>query len=242
VSTYNLKYCYKNKEPFQRKNPTLHLLMSCFSTDNIYFMHVKPWHIKRSRHYTISIQKFIDKAFRAGVRLGLFNHRQNAVARLLSSIEISARYAKVDVYEYASTYNITNIISEFEKQYVSIQVGRAEAIKIGMNIIDLDFNEIIYDFCSVIKRIGYEMMKLNYTNIIHDDNMCKTKFTISKVERLYSNDKKLSIEERMGKEFTIKLYKQLLNTPYEWMLDLSAKQWPDEKQNPCYIYYDCIRD
>jgi len=48
-----------------------------------------------------------------------------------------------------------------------------------------------------------------------------------------------SLEMRVGNITATRIKQALTNTPYEWMLDLSAEEWPAGVSNPCAMKDAC---
>lgn len=247
----SLSFCNGHKESFILNPPTRKRLDRCFHGRNndIVYAHVKPIHIKNYEK-AIEVIKFINNAHAAGFGFIIVNKRQNALARAISSAELkyeslvressrAANKQKELFLQMESRFSKpSNLISFIETNYVAIELGRMRAQVLGMALLEFDFVDLIQNLCSVSEKITFLMSEIGY---IRKADLNNVKCTEVKAKSFKSNQHRTkTLAERVGTKSARILTDFFSETPYSWMLNLSATEWPETKRNPCYSIRNCL--
>jgi len=193
------------------------------------FVMVKPSHITEGRgrwKRTADMGKddtFVrnpDEFFRTsrdlGARFVVASRRENMLAQLISSYELTTGFDGDHKTDHKKFRNITGHFERSVNQYNDAVRG---AMKAGFEILPTSFNEIVGDLCGTTQRIAKAAN-------------CTCYKCLQEVQHTGTSRREKTPENRIGRAAWASVKAQLSGTPYEWMLDLKASWWPKGVRRP----------
>lgn len=214
------------------------------------YIHVKPQHITKGprnstvskrnwllKHHRINIspELFFSLSKKVGFSLVVIGYRDNLLARTISSFELSisehhyeslgaerlgksVSKVKIDeipeIVQRASLSFDSHLIKRWELETHTFNEASKAAVDAGFRVLQLSFKDIVENVCGSASRIAKLAECPMPFECIELDGHTKT------------SHRKRSLADRIGKIFADRVEALLHGTPYEWMLDLSATEWP----------------
>lgn len=223
VKSTELSYCMIKEYYGHGRKPSLPSLRDCFNSkihSGGAFVHVKPEHIDNKGTFH-SPREFMQAAHSVGFSVVIVSFRDNQLARSVSSFEMSAYNKKHIEIAGAKKFKEEGLIRGFEKMILLFNRCVQSAKDAGFRILRTKFTEIVSDVCNVSKRLALESgCRSDKFHCIEANGHMKTSHRSSPLPR------------RIGKLGFENVEKQLNSTPYEWMLDLDAMEWPRHIPRP----------
>ena len=238
TSSTPLKYC-NGKENFAVKVPTAKDIQHC--TDILkggVLEHVKPEFLLSPAILSedgggfqarVGIRKPADDArnandfFRwswdAGFRHMISSYRHNSLARLVSGYEL--QYGHHNETMQSLPVNVENFVARDSGSVTHFNMGYQAALDNGFIPYFYSFKQVTQNFCKTLTWAA------GIADFGPDEIHCH-----EKNKQMSTSHRKRSLEERIGKDAAASITKQLVGTPYEWMLDLSAVEWPRSVTRP----------
>lgn len=217
-------YCKGEKEAFKENGPTAEELKTCFE-DHERLTHVKPNHIHSQGELRNSSQ-FFDAAKSAGFTVVAAVYRSNALNRMVSSFELSAKHI-TDKAErcreakelFCSSNNTRHLRDLFLDQRRELLQGINDAERRGFKVIQLSFEDVIFDTCDSVSRT------LEFISPKLASNPCVV-FSSPHVKTSHHN---ATLEDRVGRVAYDCIREELEDDPtFAWMLT------PHLEHPPCF--------
>eukprot|EP00438_Fugacium_kawagutii_P017038 Skav207832 [mRNA] locus=scaffold3131:173863:174810:- [translate_table: standard] len=219
ANTSGLKFCHGSKESFNRNlgQPALtsKSLQECMDRGEP-LTHLKPEHLTGRNSTLRSPHEFFGAAYKAGFRTVVASFRENQLTRDVSSYRLAVRAHK-DLSAFESSDGVfANLIHQYERARRKYTAGVEAAREIGFTIVPCSFAILISDVCACVQPAlstlsrGKSFKCQERQDHVEDANTEKTLslFVPAELEAL--------------------IREQLLGTPYEWMLNLGATDWPKD--------------
>lgn len=166
---------------------------------------------------------------KAGFRILVGSFRENQLARDLSSFELMTRQSRKDPNYVIDPDGVPKvklrypgIVESYEELRANYSRGLEAAYELGYTIVPLSFEDLITDTCDCVART-IKAVKL------FDDlqNFTKCKAVATHISPAHTNQ---TLDSATNAEVASIVRSELLGTPYEWMLDLDAMDWPRRVQ------------
>lgn len=224
AKTSGLKFCHDKKESFNRNlgQPALtaKTLQECMDRGER-LTHLKPEHLMGRNSTLRSPRDFFSAAYNAGFRTVVAGFRENQLARDVSSYSLAVRAHKnLSAFESLKNGVFANLIRNYESARRKYTAGVEAAQEIGFTIVPCSFAMLVEDTCACVQP---------------------ALSTLSKGRSFKCQEKRDHVEDAK-KEKTLSLFvsaelealirEQLLGTPYTWMLNLGAMDWPKDVAPP----------
>ena len=224
VSATGYKYCKGKGEPFSGHPPDVKSLRDCILNGELLLM-VKPQHLYQHGGSLQSPQKFFKAAYQAGFRIVVGSFRENQLARDLSSFELMTRQSRSRDPGYVIQANgfvkeklgYPGIIKRYEELRANYSLGLESAYNLGFTIVPLSFEDLIRDTCQCVRLTLKALQQYALPHLAE----CHAVATHISPPHINQNVVSATTEE-VGSI----IKGELIGTPYEWMLDLDANDWP----------------
>ena len=115
------------------------------------------------------------------------------------------------------------IVKNYEELRRNYSQGLEAAYKLGLIIVPLSFEDLIRDTCDCVSRTIKAVQSLQS----HAQNFAECQAVATHISPSHVNQ---TVDSATNAEVASIVRSELLGTPYEWMLDLDAADWPDGKQ------------
>lgn len=236
ISATGYTYCQNLGEPFADRAPNIQSLQRCMRKGQLLLM-VKPQHLFQHGGALQRPQDFFQAAFQAGFRIVVGSFRENQLARDLSSFALMIRNARRrhPDSDYVIDSNSTTvkshlhypgIVRHYEELRANYSLGLEAAYNLGYTIVPFSFQDLIRDTCKGVRRTITALRSLKVSQSFKDCDAVATH-----ISPPHANQ---TVESATNAEVASIVRAELLGTPYQWMLDLDATDWPPgtEPQKP----------
>eukprot|EP00438_Fugacium_kawagutii_P006472 Skav231956 [mRNA] locus=scaffold2806:24655:38290:- [translate_table: standard] len=231
MSATGYTYCQKRHETFSGHAPNVQILENCMRKQQQleHLLMVKPQHLFEHGGSLQRPQDFFKAAFQAGFRILVGSFRENQLARDLSSFELMTRQSRKDPNYVIDPDGVPKvklrypgIVESYEELRANYSRGLEAAYELGFTIVPLSFEDLITDTCDCVART-IKAVKL------FDDlqNFTKCKAVATHISPAHTNQ---TLDSATNAEVASIVRSELMGTPYEWMLDLDAMDWPPRVQ------------
>lgn len=249
-----IRFCAGQKEGFKesaRARLTASALKRCVEAGPT-FAHVKPSHIMQRSSSLKSPETFFKAVKDAGFDIVVVIRRQNHLARLVSSWEISKDYkraarrvgnsglkfAPLDAPETADTpfdqamrrsHLFANVTKTIMYEDVALERGVAAARREQLRVVEYDFVNTTGRMCETVHDLVGRFQPHCKPAAAHSCSVQTTHHTARK---------SVAFEDRVGSRGFANLAEQLRGTVFAWMLDSSQLAWPHGTTNPVQRKYE----
>mmetsp|Transcript_15127 Transcript_15127/g.20284 ORF Transcript_15127/g.20284 Transcript_15127/m.20284 type:complete len:298 (-) Transcript_15127:202-1095(-) len=227
--TCSLKFCNSEKEGFKSEDIGVlspKSLRKCRKSGHG-FTHVKPKHIISGSMGTLRTPEAFMKSIRdVGFTVVVVIRRQNHLARLISSFELSKDYKSHTPLDFdrIATLRFSDIIHSIQLESKVLERGVRAAKAEGLCVHVLDFVEVTQRLCKTIFTVAADVPSCS--------DAVERGACMSLSEHKTRRGPYIGFRERLGKRAFESVEAQLHGTPYEWMLNESAVAWPVGVRNP----------
>jgi hypothetical protein len=230
VESSPLKYCDNMKEYYGHgRIPQASTLKSCYDRHvgkGGVYIHVKPEHIMlgskyKGHGYLMTPGEFFHAAKKIGFYLVVTSFRDNQLAREISSFEMFAgsRGSSSFNSKARAIFVKQNLTKVFEDKVRLFNRAVVAARHNGFQMVSITFLDIVTDLCKT-------------SEVITDKANCPAFHCHKESGHTDQSHHDRSMSGRVGSEAGYWIKKQLTATPYEWMLDLKAAEWPKDIKRP----------
>lgn len=234
ISATGYTYCRNMGEPFADRAPNIQSLQRCMRKGQLLLM-IKPQHLFEHGGALQRPQDFFQAAFQAGFRIVVGSFRENQLARDLSSFELKTRQDRRKLPDYVIDPNSTavkrclhypGIVRYYEELRTNYSLGLEAAYNLGYTIVPFSFQDLIRDTCKGVRRTIKALRSLKVSQSFKDCSAVATH-----ISPPHANQ---TVDSATNAEVASIIRAELLGTPYQWMLDLDATDWPPgtEPQKP----------
>jgi hypothetical protein len=229
IDSTSLSYCRMKEYYGHGLKPTFSNLKSCYESKiskGGAYVHVKPEHItfkgsqetKAPSSHLVNPEQFFNAAKKIGFSTVITSFRDNQLARSVSSYEMKKRSEE----EARRSWIDIDLKEHFKSQVLLFNRGVIAAKQNNFTMLAITFNEIVADLCGTANKVSQFAKCSKF--------QCKV--GIGHTDKSH-HDRTLA--GRIGAEAAASVLKQLTNTPYEWMLDLEASEWPKSIPRPVQL-------
>lgn len=218
------RYCRGRKETFSKSGVSEIGLQRCLYASGVVVTHIKPQHVWLAKSSLRAPQQMMAAAAKVGFSAVVVLRRQNHLARLVSSFEnrLKERRLQVDKARKLAAWFFATPRRTIEWESAMLEIGAQSAMMLGFaHVFQLDFIDVTASFlCSQVKRI---LELFGETSA-----PC-----VPSIAHLTSPSKRSRpLERRVGRWAARRIVDDLVNSPYEWMLELNATAWPATLPRP----------
>jgi hypothetical protein len=195
-------------------------------------VHVKEWHIEgwkvqgRSKPKTLrNSADFFQAAKKAGFTSVITSYRENILEKEISSYELAKKEhaKKVSNYKGHDDFNtlkalkeiVTSTVPTYDRTYVG-------ALMAGYDVGFYSFTDVVTHTCRTINKVVKEFIGCSDYR-----RGCNKEISHTQTSHL-----KASLSQRIGKDAARNITASLKGTPFEWMLDVAANEWPKDVKRP----------
>ena len=189
-------------------------------------MHVKQWHIegwrvagRGSPGTLLNSADFFQAAKRHGFTRVITSYRENLLEKEISSYELSTKMSKKDSHKFNAKNTLTEIVSNAVQIYDRPYVG---ALMAGYDIHYYSFTDVVTRTCKTINHVVKD-----FIGCTDYRKKCEKEVSHTQTSHL-----KAPLTQRIGKGAARNMTISLKGTPYEWMLDVTANEWPKDVVRP----------
>eukprot|EP00438_Fugacium_kawagutii_P018941 Skav232068 [mRNA] locus=scaffold1176:99932:100819:- [translate_table: standard] len=216
--TSKFEYCNNDKESF-RRGPKLSTagFQKCADRGEL-LVHITPTDLILGRSKLRTPEAVFEAAHKAGFRTLITNFRQNQLARDVSHYRQDIRSGRVPKL----LSRVDDLIGHFEEMKRFYIRGVEAAREFGLTIVPCNFESLTEDVCPCVQAALSTLSSLSSN---HSSCLKKAK---------HSEDAKneKALESLVPPELAEWMQREVLGTEYEWMLDMSANDWPKEIAPP----------
>lgn len=173
-------------------------------------------------------KRFLEKTLwssKAGFRIVVGSFRENQLARDLSSFELMTRQSRSRDPGYVIQANgfvkeklgYPGIIKRYEELRANYNLGLESAYNLGFTIVPLSFEDLIRDTCQCV-RLTLKALQQYALPHLAECHAVATHISPPHINQ--------SVVSATTEEVGSIIKGELIGTPYEWMLDLDANDWP----------------
>ena len=153
----------------------------------------------------------------------------------MSSFELKTRQDRRKLPDYIIDPNSTavkrclhypGIVRYYEELRTNYSLGLEAAYNLGYTIVPFSFQDLIRDTCKGVRRTIKALRSLKVSQSFKDCSAVATH-----ISPPHANQ---TVDSATNAEVASIIRAELLGTPYQWMLDLDATDWPPgtEPQKP----------
>lgn len=215
-----MQYCKQHgdriKEAFKDSNKLTNAgkLEKCFERNRVTLVHLKPQHVGIEPNVFWPAVKRSNAA-----QLIILVRRHNVLARQVSSFELTHKKQKLDDEGTGSFRNILKLIKNVG---VAFETDAQLAALEGLTILEFDFIDVVTDLCSATNKVKQAMREMKWAaSLSLTQETCK-----EKIGHTSTSHKDRSLAGRVGSKSAKLITGQMVDTPYEWMLNLSMAYPP----------------
>ena len=216
------------------------------------------WYITPRPIIYMPVSRVFELVKSSGADMALMAFRDNQLERLVSSFELklshhpelqrTARKRKpgtipvVETKEWidlvTSRFLNRDVIRDFETEAEAYLNATREAVAHGMTVIELSFDQYVGpNLCPAVMNLVDEMRKILIRKSKRDNTLLPNRFNLpiqckKVISQTTSSHHHWSLDARIGKVSANAIRRQLMGTPYEWMLDLKKLRWPKNIPRP----------
>ncbi|KAJ1462897.1 hypothetical protein M885DRAFT_455407 [Pelagophyceae sp. CCMP2097] len=260
AASARFRYCNKRKEGFSAVGVSAQKLERCArgpaggaaarpggARPRARLTHVKPQHLVIPQSTLRTPEAFMAAAAAAGFELVVVIRRQNHLARLVSSFENrvsgwglsgvgapdaaaqsasdAAAQSKLDAR--AAAFFVTTIRT-MQWEAAFLQRGVDAARRSGLTVLELDFEAVARGCCGAVRAVVAQLRLLEGAAEARGDAVpC-----VPLISHVASSRRDRTLEGRVGGAAALHIQAELAETPYAWMLDLTAQRWPANATAP----------
>eukprot|EP00438_Fugacium_kawagutii_P010599 Skav210161 [mRNA] locus=scaffold3653:36225:37076:+ [translate_table: standard] len=217
--TSKFEYCNNDKESF-RRGPYLSAagFQKCADRGE-FLVHVTPTDLYQGNSTLRTPEAVFEAAYKAGFKTLITNFRQNQLARDVSHYRQDLRKGRVPKL----LVGVDDLIERFEAMKRFYIRGIEAARDFGLTIVPCNFETVAEDACPCVQSALSTLTSLSK----EQSSKCR------KVERHVEDAKKeKALESSVPPKLAEWMRQQVLGTQYEWMLNLSATDWPRDRAPP----------
>ena len=236
-----LSYCNNRKEGFGFAGLSEDALKKCAARarrrGTAAMTHVKPQHLVIDRSALATPEVFFAAVEAAGFRGVIVVRRQNHLARLVSSFEnriVEWGYGKGAASREDATVQkralkfFADPIRVMEWEAAILERGAAEAKRLGLDVVELDFVDVVAHVCGAVATV---LDRFDLGRYAGPDG-AEAPPCVEEVSHMGGSRRHADLAGRVGPDAAAHVEARLRNTPYAWMLDLGATAWPDGVARP----------